>query len=322
MNDLLILAMVWLGFAVLIALTTRALLARLLTRLDRLSPARRSQWLWMICGAPAWGGLALCALCLTPSVLGFIWPGLDHCADHAHHAHLCLVHGTAAPLKSVWLAPLLLALAVVGWRLAGSTRQLLRARALLAALERTARRDAQSGAYLLDVEDTWAFVGGLLRQRVFVSNSLRQQLSPDQMALVLAHERAHVSRRDNLRRLTASLLSSFHLPSTRLLLLDRLELACEQACDDLTARSERERLQLAQTLLRLSLLVEDRSSPAAYAASAAVGHLEPRVQALLSPPTRPRDASAWSVAITCVLIALLTEPLHHATETLLNLLLD
>ena len=322
-----LLALVWLGFSLLIALALAWSLPRLiLPRLERLSATRRGQWLWAICGAPLWGGLALCGLCLLPSALSLAWPAVDHCLDHTHHDHLCLVHGTQAPLRVVWLIPPILALLAVGWRLALCLKRHARAWAALGNLERLADFDAPTGAHLLKVDAPWAFVGGLIRQRIYMSRALCGLLSPEGLALVLAHERAHVQRRDNLRRMTAALISALHLPSTRGLLLDGLELACERACDDLAAPCELSRLRLAHTLLHLNRIAADSPAPRVAATSGATGCLEARIHALLNEPT-PEGATApplaslrWPASVF-FLICLLTEPLHHTTETLLSLLL-
>jgi Zn-dependent protease with chaperone function len=77
---------------------------------------------------------------------------------------------------------------------------------------------------------------GMFRPKIYLSSRLATALTPDVLSVVLEHERAHVRRRDALRKLAASVLSLGHLPWMRRRLLCDLSLACEQACDDEAAQ--------------------------------------------------------------------------------------
>jgi hypothetical protein len=60
------------------------------------------------------------------------------------------------------------------------------------------------GCLVLPVEEPQAYVLGVLKPQVYVSQGLLEQTNEDDLAPVLAHERAHATRRDPLRRLIAS----------------------------------------------------------------------------------------------------------------------
>lgn len=319
------LILVWLGFVLCISLTISLSLRRfILPRLQRLSARQRSSSLWALASAPAPLAALLAALCLFPSALSFAWPQLDHCLTHAdEHVHLCLIHGKAASLGVFWLLPLWATLTWVSWRLLCWVRQHWRASRLLSTLERTASYDEDHDIYDLDIDAPAAFMAGLVRGRVFISRALKAQLNARELALVIAHERAHLRRYDNIRRASAELLSLFYLPPTRRALLHALDLSCEQASDDIAATSTLERLQLAQVLLRLTRILHDAVSLVPHASNAN-SHLKPRIEALLRPAREElplsRKRRLWPLALSLLMFAS-THTLHHTAETILGMLL-
>lgn len=93
-----------------------------------------------------------------------------------------------------------------------------------------------------------AFTVGWLRPRIYVSAALATRLAPDELEALLAHEGAHVARRDPLRLslLRFLALTHFWLPALRRLAQDAADEA-EIRADD---RAARERpLALASALL-------------------------------------------------------------------------
>lgn len=96
-----------------------------------------------------------------------------------------------------------------------------------------------------------AFSVGFLRPRVFVARALPQHLSTEQFVAVLAHERAHIDRRDPLRLslLRALACTLFWLPALRRL-SDDLADEAEILADDVAA-AERP-LALASAILLLA----------------------------------------------------------------------
>lgn len=315
-----------LGFTACVALALAWWMPRwLLPRLRAVPAQRRGGWLQLLAAAPPLVGLLLSILCLVPSALSGLWPSLDHCMEHGdHHVHLCLHHGGEVLPGLAWLLPLGLA---TGWGLWVALRWAalhLRSRRALDSLARLATPDQEEQVLFLEADSHVAFVAGLLRPRIFMGRALWEQLSAPQRAWVLAHERAHVRRRDNLRRAMATLLSCFHLPRARRQLLEELELSCEQACDaDITTNTQ-ERLLLAQTLLHLGRLMSQPPTQVA-ATFGATDHLPARVHALLRDDQAPAATSVslklWRAAASLAVVALLINPLHHATETLLSLIL-
>jgi Zn-dependent protease with chaperone function len=96
-----------------------------------------------------------------------------------------------------------------------------------------------------------AFTVGWLKPRIYVTGSLRERLSPDELAALLAHEGAHVARRDPLRLSLLRFLAQtlFWIPALRKLAADVADEAEVQA-DDVAARERP--LALASAILALA----------------------------------------------------------------------
>jgi beta-lactamase regulating signal transducer with metallopeptidase domain len=131
---------------------------------------------------------------------------------------------------------------------------------------------------------------------------------------VLAHERAHVRRREPLRRLLAALALALHLPGIAGALGRALRAAEEASADADAARSLGDRGRVAEALVRFARMRN--------AAPLAVGFhgdgLEARVREVLAPAPQgeaPRLSSVLLAAATACAIALASAPLlHRATE--------
>lgn len=289
-------------------------------RLARLDPAPRTSLLLALTAAPVAAGVLLTALCFLPGELGLA--GFhDHCAGHPGHVHLCLVHHPPLDQGLVgWVVVILAAVALAGVAARQGLRLLRSARAV-AALRGVARAaDGMPGVHVIDADVPVSVAAGLVRPAVYLSSGFVRAVAPDVMAVVQAHERAHVRRRDPLRLLLANLLSMAHLPGTRRALTADLALATEQACDDEAVRAVGDRVRVARAVLTIERLVAAApASPDLVAASFGGSHVPSRVETLLSDTTwRPaRGLPAWTAAAALALL-LGASPLHHVTETFLS----
>ncbi len=153
--------------------------------------------------------------------------------------HLCLLPMLLAPAGAfalrafAWLSLLLVAAALARIAMGAISGHLLR-RMMLdsgAALD----VPAQEGPTVLavDLRRLTSFTAGLLRPVIVLSTSLRERLAAEELAAIIAHERAHARRRDNVLGLIADACA------TLLLLLPtawyfrrRLRAAVEAAADD------------------------------------------------------------------------------------------
>ena len=282
--------------------------------LRRLTPAAEWRALFTLSCLPLFGSALVLAACFLPS-LGVT---ADHCLHHGlHHPHLCLRH-----LPHV--APTLGALAMAGFIIVRATHGLGRAALGLLRSMSTARTLSEAaapstdGIRVLPATRPEAFVLGLLRLALFASRGLFS-MSDDVQGVVLAHERAHMKRRDPLRQLTATAVLGFHLPGIADTLRRRLRAAAEMAADAQAADTCRDGLRVADVLVQLSRARRAHPAPGV----GFVGDLEVRVRRLMAP--RGHDVlgppALGGMVVASVLSAVvLAEPIHHAVETFLGLL--
>jgi Zn-dependent protease with chaperone function len=118
-----------------------------------------------------------------------------------------------------------------------------------------------------------AFV--LFGSRVYASRGLFESADPDQVRLVLEHERAHVRRKDPLMRCLAVLGCALHLGPVADRLMELLVRAQEAAADDEAAPNPEDRLRLAETMVAFA---RQQTSPEPGFAN---GHVSFRVRRLL-----------------------------------------
>ena len=311
------------GFVAGIAVVCAGAYPLLRSAIIGIGPARRAWLLRMLIAAPLGGALALTALCFLPSLLGVLWPQVDHCHGHHGHVHLCLLHPPDSmggwlgwAIGTAFWACLGTAIAGVLWRARRSARR-------LGHLQLVSRFDAVIGVHVVDAPLPFSSVIGVVRQRIVLSSALATALPKRLLQVVLAHEAGHARRRDGLWQLVGALLAVAHLPRTRRLLLADVAVASEQACDEHADEVIRDRLAVARAILAVERLLGDRTPGALPAPGFGGGDVAARIEALLAPPSGPprRRTTVALIAIAAVAAALAaSDALHHWTETALGLL--
>ncbi|MCI0437960.1 MAG: M56 family metallopeptidase, partial [Chloroflexi bacterium] len=204
------------------------------------------------------------------------------------HTHFCVAHPhLILDEHLLWAVYLLLALLMVcalGMQLYGWWRT----RCLLDSLATVSHYDGQRDIQVMDCAAPLALTAGLSRPEVYISSSLLASLPADMLEVIVAHERAHVRRRDGLIQFVAHLSSLLHCPWVRRRLLADLSLACEQACDQEAAREVGDPLRVAETLVALARwFTPVKCVPVVGALSFGSGDLVPRIEALLSTAPTP-----------------------------------
>jgi beta-lactamase regulating signal transducer with metallopeptidase domain len=109
-------------------------------------------------------------------------------------------------------------------------------------------------------ESASPFITGIRRPMLVVPESLLQKSSEADLSLVLAHEFAHLNRRDFLLNLVyeiASILVAFH-PLTNLI-KQQIEDSRELACDEIAAKQTGSRSEYASSLLRIAQSIRGES---------------------------------------------------------------
>ncbi len=237
-----------------------------------------------------------------------------HCAASGPDwAHLCPAHPASA-LGLLPLASLALALLLPGrlrrWR--GLTRE-------------PVGSGAGGTPTVLDLPRPTALLVGWLRPSLVVDRRLWAALSPNERDVVVAHERAHLGRRDPavlmLLRALAAVGPRFAADRLARAWLRRAELSADAGAAHVVG----DPLAVADTLLKCARLAG--RPDAALAVSWSAGAVEGRVRALLgttalddgsgAPDLGRRDAA---LLVACAIAAVVATPwVHHQIEHLLNL---
>jgi len=172
-------------------------------------------------------------------------------------------------------------------------------------------------AYRVDCGFPVVAVVGVWRPELFVATHVADACTPGEIAVVAAHEHAHVAARDNLMR-TAFAVTLFVGPAADW--LERAWAATAEEAADLTARNGGSGATLAAALVKVAGLAAAPVEPQPALASALIGAgtLERRVRRLLDPPPRMGRAAWWvSLAVAAGLVAAASPQLrqvYHVAE--------
>lgn len=295
-------------------------------RLEALHPGAREPVLIAWAASP-WVLASLGTLgCFLPSLVDWLGGAPDHCGVHgSHHLHLCFHHadslersvaaGALGGLVALAGVAATVALAVWGWRY-------LR---LVGGLEALSEPDPGRGVLRVATRRPLALTLGLLRPQVFLSEGLEAAVSGEDLEAVVAHEAAHVARRDGLRKLGVATLSLPFPPPMRTLLMAEYAAVCEERCDLRAAEHLGEPARVARAILAVARLGEgcEHTMPAP-ACRFAPGHVERRVRSLLTTSWAgrgPRWVAGFAATfLVCSIATSLISPhLHHGVESALEL---
>lgn len=306
-----------LGFGVLVAMAAALVHRSVATRARALPPSLRARVLIAWAATPVAIATALVSLALWPSLGAALGLAVDHCPAHAGHVHLCLHHLPARGPGIIGALGLATFAVVSGSALV----QGVRSAALAIRLARAPSFELASGVGVIKSSRPFALTVGWFRPSVLVSTALLERLTPAQIEIVVAHERAHAERRDALAVTAARILTLAHLPSVRRRILAELRLACEQACDEAAAQVCGDRARVAETIVAAERAAASMG-PFIAAAGLAFGggDLVGRVESLLASPIdgvvsrRP----LWILFAVGAALAAAAPHVHHWTETFLD----
>ena len=147
-------------------------------------------------------------------------------------------------------------------------------------------------------------------------------LHADELAAAIRHELVHVRRRDNLKKL---LLRAFAFPFFGMLERAWIE-AAEINADDEATKDEREALDLASALLKISRLNARVSCrELAMDLVSARDPVEARVERLLAWKSRAPAARSWRLPVMLAILSVVMfasmwelAPVHAITELLIR----
>lgn len=200
------------------------------------------------------------------------------------------------------------------------TNRLLRA--WLADATPVTLRDVTIPAFAINTGFPVVAVIGVLRPRLVIDQQVLRACSEDELAAILAHERGHIRRRDNLRR---TIVAAVPGPWFSRDLPDAWRQATEEAADDLAAATAQDtRFHLATALLRVSRLSPATDSPSGWQHQLPASALyrgesvEQRVRRLVDAPApQQRRRRHWTTAIAALMLGAgfaLQRNLHDVME--------
>lgn len=314
-----------LAFAVVGALVAAALVRLGGARLARWEPRARHRAIAMLAALPAASAAVLLFAASLPSLVALAAPALDHCPAHDDgHAHLCFVHLPEVGIHAGLLLVLVFLVSYAALRAAFAAASVARAVRLVAALVKTGERRGDLGVTIVETPQPVCFAAGLLRPHVLLSRGLFEALSLEERAVVLAHERAHVRRRDALVGGVVRALAVAHVPGIGRWLVRELEVAAEQACDEEAARVVADRVSVAAAILTVERAARHTTGGALAPVAAPFGAraVERRVEALLGEPAPRRSLRPLAIAVAVGLASalVLAGELHHLTESVLSVI--
>jgi Zn-dependent protease with chaperone function len=297
-GSLAIFLVLWIALSLLGSLLWRSARRPLVMALNALRATSRANTLRLIALLPL-----LASLFLSAGLFEFPgWLIAPHC-----HPLQCAAHSPAIALAAwVWMLPAIAVLATA-LVLTATIRRTLR-------VARQWRQLSEAGAHyrILPTLMPMACAIGFLRPTIYLSRGLLDGLSPAAIAVITAHEQAHVKRADNFWLTVIRIGCLFWIGRDQL--IDDIELAHDQACDRAAANDLGDALLVADTLVRCRQL----ANPPALATTSNFlrGHIAARVQAVLCDHEQPL-ASVRKMFLTCLLIlagAAAVPLLHYLLE--------
>jgi Zn-dependent protease with chaperone function len=296
---------------------TSLLARRLVGSVARVPPAVAAGRLRWLLAMPVGVGASMTLIAFLPSVAASLADVHHHCASHAGHPHLCVVHLPAGAGSATGWLVVAVAVAVVALRVLPVIAEVRRSSRLVAALLLPATR---RGTVTVPSSEPLCATVGMWAPTVVVSSGFAEAVGPEALTAAVAHERAHARRRDTLWRVATSFAAVALPHAVAARLQAALDLATERACDEDAAVELGDRLLVADAILRAQRLGLRRWS--GVAAGFGPGHCAARVDALLAPLAgAPTGVRRWDVIAALVAIAAVAAagPVHHAAETALSL---
>ena len=292
-------------------------------RVGRWEPRARHRALVLLAALPVLTAGALMLSAILPSLVSLERPGFDHCTSHNDgHPHLCFVHLPKMGMNTAFVLLLVLLVTYGLLRAAFASARVARAIRVLGVLAMSGERRPDLGVTIIETSQPLCLAAGLLRPRVLLSRGLLASLTTDDRAVVLAHEHAHVRRRDALVASVVRVLATLHVPAVSRWLVRELDVAAEQACDEEAGQMVGDRLAVASAILAVERAAQHAAAEQLAPVAVAFGQraAERRVVSLLAEPEPPRSLVALAAGLgavgSCVLAA--SGELHHLIESLLS----
>jgi hypothetical protein len=276
-------------------------------RAERYAPASRAAWLFRLRILPA-ACAAVCALGIAlPIFLSFEPVGSDE--PFARTLIVAAVAGGLLAARGAWRA-------AAGWR---ATRVLVRDwRARGRGLPSF---DVPIPVFAIDESFPTVAVVGVFRPSLFIAERVLRECTADEVRAMVLHECAHVTHRDNLKRL---LIRACPDTARRSGALERAWTSAAEAAADARAAAGAPgfAVELAQALIRVARLAPGVSALEMASAFYAGGSIESRVRQLIEPadnlpdPARPMGCvlACTTLGVVAALLIFGAPSIHQVME--------
>ncbi len=276
----------------------------------RLEPSFGSALLLSLMSVPMVFSLMTASLLFTPLFESFL--------VRAHCHTSCDSHLPSPASSFLAMAGLLILAAIVGSIAAKLVQHIRIARSITSQLDTLGRDEKSKGFRSLPDSHAIVLTVGWWRNKIYMSDSLVSACTENEIDIILAHERAHAQRKDNLRLTFAQLVTLLLPRRFCATLMEDLQLLTESACD-FHAANQFDDLDVAEAIIKVYRLIPERTQLAHGLSVAGEACVEQRVMALLNRETLYRPSSFTTLSLTCALVICaiaLVNPLHHLIEWL------
>jgi len=261
-----------------------------------------------------------------------------HCTEHGlHHPHLCLTHpGFAGPLITPAGIVLGIWLLIVAPRVVRLLREVLAAIVWARTIQRLPLYKEDGVSFRIhDCDAPSAFTVGVWSPVIVIDRRLWARLSAEERRAVLHHEQGHVERRDGLTLLALRFCMALSPIPLGERFLAPWKSAAEKACDSHAASMLGDAMTVAAALVSVERIQREISPKNSFHPVPALGvvagaQLEERVVALLDMQPNNGEqqlgndvlaAGLMTLGAAAVILVWPGDTFHHATETLIGLLI-
>jgi len=210
------------------------------------SPHRRSAALLVYATLPVMVASIVSIALYFPQLAVLLLP--EHC-----HADTCTPHApefaASAAYAGMITVTALTALVLVFYV---PVQQLIRHIRKSQIVKRLSRPAAEPGFHIVENDAAIAWCDGLLSPEIFISQGFLARVDKTELSIVLAHERAHAQRRDNLVRLVIDWGTRLWPEEIRRAIRSDFNAAAEQACDQAAATDNVDTATVAAVISKLS----------------------------------------------------------------------
>lgn len=291
-----------------------------ISNLDNITFTVRKLSLWLLITAPWWVA-TLCTALFWPRQSNDVY--LSWFEEFAHWHHIDIFnffswHAITLMFASIFVVRICISVIYRKKKQSASLSNLLDF-----AQDKKIQGQDCSDYFTLSVSTPIAFTSGFLSPKIYISTGLQEQVSEQELAIILEHEAAHVTARDPLFKVIFSVFTGFFPSNIKRQLLEKYTLLTEQLADSKVA-SQYDNLDVAQALLNVARMQRNITN---HPIGASISHFgydqtHTRVQSLIEPITSTPRVLLLTTVVLTIFMPLLTassvDSFHHFIETIFN----